>query len=149
MKKILKEFKEFAVQGDMIDISVGIVIGAAFNDVVNVIVSEAILPPISFLTEGINLENRTFVFREAGSIDGVRPFEDIAIGYGKLIEVSLDFFIIGIVVFSVVKTMNVLRRKYNHEDCEKDKTPENIKLMRRTIELLEEQNTLLQKDKEA
>jgi len=144
MKNILKEFKEFAVKGDMIDISVGIVIGAAFNDVVNVIVTEIILPPISFLTDGINLENRALILRPAGSIDGRLPLEDIAIGYGKMLEVSIDFLIIGMVVFTVIKAMNILRRKKD-KDCEhEEKTPKNIKLMEKTVELLEEQNRLLQ-----
>ncbi len=140
MKKIIKEFKEFAVKGDMIDISVGIVIGAAFNDVVNILVTEIILPPISFITEGINLENRIFVLRPAGSIDGTLPMEDIAIGYGKMLEVSIDFLIIGIVVFSVVKTMNILRRK-NKKDEDCDKTSSEVKLLRRVVELLEEQKS--------
>ena len=144
MKNILKEFKEFAVKGDMIDISVGIVVGAAFNDVVNVIVTEIILPPISFLTDGINLENRAFVLRPAGSIDGELPLEDIAIGYGKMLEVSLDFLIIGIVVFTVIKTMNILRRKKDKDCVHEDKISKKTKLMEKTVELLEEQNRLLQ-----
>jgi len=69
--KLIKEFKEFAVKGNMIDIAVGVIIGAAFNDVISAIVKEIILPPISLLTGGINLENKRIVLRKALTENGI------------------------------------------------------------------------------
>lgn len=63
--KLFKEFKNFAVKGNMVDIAIGVIIGTAFNKVVDVLVKEIFLPPLSFLTNGINWENKKWVLREA------------------------------------------------------------------------------------
>lgn len=136
---ILKEFKEFAVKGNMIDIAIGVIIGSAFNKVVDVLVKEIFLPPLSFLTDGINLENKKLILREAVTVDGVAKPEQIAIGYGKLIEVSVDFCIIGFVVFLVVKIMNTIRKKADDPKNATEKTPKNIELLHKMTELMETQ----------
>lgn len=134
---ILKEFKEFAVKGNMIDIAIGVIIGSAFNKVVDVLVKEIFLPPLSFLTDGISLENKKLVLREAVTVDGAAKSEQIAIGYGKLIEVSVDFCIIGFVVFLVVKIMNTIRKKADDPKNATEKTPKNIELLHKMTELME------------
>lgn len=143
MKKFIEEFKEFAVKGNMIDIAIGVIIGAAFNKVVNVLVKEVFLPPLSFLTDGINWENKKFILREAVAKDGVNNPEEIAIGYGKLLEAGLDFLIIGLVVFLIVKFMNRLRNRSEDTKDLKVKTPKDIELLTKMTELLEEQNQFL------
>jgi large conductance mechanosensitive channel len=134
---IIKEFKEFAIKGNMIDIAIGVIIGSAFNKVVDVLVNEIFLPPLSFLTDGINLENKKLILREAVTVDGVAKPEQIAIGYGKLIEVSVDFCIIGFVVFLVVKIMNTIRKKANDPKNATEETPKNIELLHKMTELME------------
>ena len=134
---IIKEFKEFAIKGNMIDIAIGVIIGSAFNKVVDVLVKEIFLPPLTFLTDGINLENKELILREAFTVDGVAKPEQIAIGYGKLIEVSVDFCIIGFVVFLVVKIMNTIRKKANDPKNATEETPKNIELLHKMTELME------------
>ena len=134
---IIKEFKEFAIKGNMIDIAIGVIIGSAFNKVVDVLVNEIFLPPLSFLTDGINLENKKLILREAVTVDGVAKPEQIAIGYGKLIEVSVDFCIIGFVVFLVVKIMNTIRKKADDPKNATEETPKNIELLHKMTELME------------
>ena len=134
---IIKEFKEFAIKGNMIDIAIGVIIGSAFNKVVDVLVKEIFLPPLTFLTDGINLENKKLILREAVTVDGVAKPEQIAIGYGKLIEVSVDFCIIGFVVFLVVKIMNTIRKKANDPKNATEETPKNIELLHKMTELME------------
>ena len=101
---LFKEFKEFAVKGNMIDMAVGIIIGTAFNKVVDVLVKQVVLPPLSMLTDGINFADRRIILRDgieaaqAGSVE----VKEIAIGYGALIEAMLDFVIIGFTIFLVV-----------------------------------------------
>ena len=63
--KLVQEFKEFAVKGNMIDIAIGVIIGAAFNKVVDVLVKEVLLPPLSFMTNGVNWENKKLILRHA------------------------------------------------------------------------------------
>jgi large conductance mechanosensitive channel len=145
--KIYKEFKEFAVKGNMIDIAVGVIIGAAFNKVVDAIVKEIFLPPLSFLTNGINLENKKFILREAVTLDGVTNPEEIAIGYGKLLEAGVDFIIISFTVFVIVKFINRLKDKAHDPDNKTVKTPKDIELLNKISKLMEEQVSLLKTKK--
>lgn len=141
---LIKEFKEFAVKGNMIDMAIGVVIGTAFNKVVNVLVKEVFLPPLSFLTDGINWENKRVVIREAITVNGITNPEEIAIGYGKLIEAGLDFLIVGFTIFMVVKFMNSLRNKADDPKNVSEVTPKNIELLHRMTELMEKQVELLE-----
>ena len=145
--KLYKEFKEFAVKGNMIDIAIGVIIGAAFNKVVDVMVKEIFLPPLSFLTNGINWENKRWVLREAVTENGISYPEEIAIGYGKLFEATVDFFIIAFTVFLVIKLMNRIRNRAEDPKDSKEKTPKDIELLHRITELLEEQKALMQQHK--
>ena len=144
MKKIIQEFKEFAIKGNMIDIAIGVIIGAAFNKVVDVLVKQVFMPPLAMLTNGVSWENKRIILREAVE-NGTSKVDEIAIGYGKLIEATVDFLIISATVFLVVKLMNNLRKK---ADDTKDKTvptPKNIELLNKVADLLEQQNELLRK----
>ena len=143
--KLLEEFKEFAVKGNMIDIAIGVIIGAAFNKVVNTLVKEVLMPPLSFMTNGTNWENKKLILREAVAIDGAKKLEEIAVGYGKLIEAGVDFMIIALTVFLVVKAMNVMNKKADDPKNVTVATPKNIELMNKTNELLEKQNEFLRK----
>ncbi|APZ45783.1 mechanosensitive ion channel protein MscL [Polaribacter reichenbachii] len=143
--KLLQEFKDFAVKGNMIDIAIGVIIGTAFNKVVNVLVKEVLMPPLTLMTDGANWENKKFVLREAVLADGKPKIEEIAIGYGKLIEAGVDFLVIALTVFLVVKVMNKMKQKADDPKNKTVATPKNIELMNKTNELLEKQNTFLMK----
>lgn len=142
--KLFKEFKEFAVKGNMIDIAIGVIIGAAFNKVVEILVSEIFLPPLSFMTDGINLENKRWVLRQAVTENGITKPEEIAIGYGKLIEAGVDFLIIGFIVFLVVKFMNSIRNKSEDPSNPSEATPKNIELLNEMVHRMDKQITLLE-----
>ena len=143
MRKIINEFKEFALKGNMIDIAIGVIIGAAFNKVVDTIVNQIFLPPLSLLTGGVSLENKKIVLRASISENGNIQIDEIAIGYGKFIEASIDFLIISLTVFVVVKVMNRLKDKAQDTADETVTTPKDIELLDRMTQLLEEQNKLL------
>lgn len=102
----LKEFREFAVKGNMLDMAVGIIIGTAFNKVVNTMVKKVIMPPLSVLTDGVHISDRKYVIRKAS--EGI---EEIAIEYGEMIEALIDFLIIAFTVFVFIKFFNTLREK--------------------------------------
>lgn len=141
---LLKEFKEFAVKGNMIDMAVGIIIGTAFNRVVDVLVKQVVLPPLSLMTDGINFQNRKFVLRSgvnAGE-NGV-GVEEIAIGYGALMEALIDFVIIGFTIFLVVRLMNRFRKKAEDPKNKTVETPKDIELLSNLNDLIEEQNKIL------
>ena len=144
--KLGKEFKEFAVKGNMMDIAIGVVIGTAFNKVVDVLVKEIFLPPLSFMTDGIKWEDKKIILREAFVESGAKKVNEIAIGYGKLFESLLDFITIGLTVFLVVKFMNRIRNKAQDPKNKTVSTPKDIELLNRMTELLERQVEIAEKN---
>lgn len=145
MKNIIQEFKEFAIKGNMIDIAIGVIIGAAFNTVVDVLVKQIFMPPLAMLTNGASWENKRYILREAVLENGITKVDEIAIGYGSLMEATVDFLIISATVFLVVKLMNSLRKKADDTEDKTVTTPKNIELLNKLAELLEQQNELLRK----
>ncbi|SDS43085.1 large conductance mechanosensitive channel protein MscL [Christiangramia echinicola] len=141
---IFKEFKEFAVKGNMIDMAVGIIIGTAFNKVVDVLVKQIIMPPLSMLTNGVNYADRKVILQDASGIPGEANYiEEVSVGYGLLIETLIDFLVIGFVVFLVVKFMNRFRNKAQDPKNTKVVTPKDIELLSSLNDKMEEQNKLL------
>ena len=140
--KMINEFKEFAVRGNMIDIAIGVIIGAAFNKVIDVLVKEVFLPPLAYLTNGSNWENKRFILREASNASGAK-IDEIALGYGRLFEVTVDFLIVSFTVFIVVKAMNTLKKKAENVKDVTVVTPKDIELLNNIKELMEKQNELL------
>jgi large conductance mechanosensitive channel len=103
---IIKEFKEFAVKGDAVDMAVGIVIGAAFGKIVSSLVSDVIMPPIGLLLGGMDFKNLKLVLKEA-SFDAPA----VTLNYGQFINSVLDFLIVAFAIFMVIKGINRLKKK--------------------------------------
>lgn len=142
--KLLKEFKEFAVKGNMMDMAIGIIIGAAFNKVIDVLVKKVILPPLTLLTSGVNFKEQRLILKDAVlDASGKIVTDDVAIGYGALGEALIDFLIIGVTIFVVVKFLNKLRNKAQDSKDKTVATPKDIELLARLTDLMEEQNRLL------
>ncbi|WP_089884663.1 large conductance mechanosensitive channel protein MscL [Kriegella aquimaris] len=140
MKSFFQEFKNFAVKGNMVDMAIGIIIGTAFNNVVNVLVKKVVMPPLSLMTDDVHFSNWKFVLREAHG-----DVIEIAIGYGELIEVLIDFGIIALTIFVVLKFMNRFRNKAENPDDLEVETPKNIELLSKMEKLMKEQNELMKK----
>ena len=141
--KLLKEFKDFAVKGNMLDMAIGIIIGASFNAIVNVLVKNVILPPLSLLSDGVNFGEKKIILREAAS-----EATQVSIDYGLLIETVIDFLIVGFTIFIVVKFINRLRNQANNVKDTTVPTPADIELLSKIKDLLEEQNeALIKKEK--
>lgn len=103
---MIKEFKEFAVKGNVVDMAVGIIIGAAFGKIVSSFVGDVIMPPIGMLLGGVDFSNLAITLKEAVGEDPA-----VVIGYGKFIQTIIDFLIISFSIFMAVKAMNTLKRK--------------------------------------
>ena len=136
--KLLKEFKDFAVKGNMIDMAIGIIIGASFNAIVNVLVKNIILPPLSLLSDGISFGDKKLILREASD-----QASQVSVDYGLLIETVLDFLIVGFTIFLVVKFINRLRAKADDVQDVTVPTPADVELLSKIKDLLEEQNKVL------
>lgn len=121
--KLIKEFKEFAVKGNMIEMAIGIIIGASFNNVINVLVKNIFLP-LSLLSDGITLDKKKIIIRSQ-KVNS----PEVAIEYGLFLETLIDFLAIGITIFLVVKFFNNLKNKANDLKNDEIKTPADIKLL--------------------
>ncbi|WP_347921777.1 large conductance mechanosensitive channel protein MscL [Pontimicrobium sp. SW4] len=142
--KFVREFKEFAVKGNMMDMAIGIIIGASFNKVIDVLVKKVIMPPLSLLTNSFDFQEQKIILRDViTDAEGIITTTEVAIEYGTLFGVFLDFIIVGITVFIVVKAMNRLRKKAQDTKDTTVATPKDIELLSKLTDLMEEQNTLL------
>ncbi len=103
---MLKEFKEFAMRGNVVDMAVGIIIGAAFGKIVSSIVSDVIMPPIGVLLGGVDFSNLAITIKEATATSAA-----VVISYGRFIQTVIDFLIIAFAIFMVVKGMNSMKKK--------------------------------------
>jgi large conductance mechanosensitive channel len=108
---IIAEFREFAVKGNAVDLAVGIVIGAAFTKIVNSIVNDLIMPPVGLLLGGTDFSNLKVVLKKGGLDAAGKAIPEVAIHYGQFVNVVLEFLIVAIAVFIVVKAFNTLRQR--------------------------------------
>ena len=100
-----KEFKEFAMRGNVVDMAVGIVIGTAFGKIVSSFVADVIMPPIGVMTGGVDFTKLSWVLQEA-----TEDAEAVAINYGLFINTLIDFIIIAFAIFMVIKAMNKMKK---------------------------------------
>ncbi len=104
--KLLQEFKAFAMRGNVIDMAVGIIIGAAFGKIVSSLVNDIIMPPIGLLVGGVNFTDLKIVLKQA--VDG-NPA--VTLNYGNFLQVIFDFLIIAFAVFMLIKALSTAKRK--------------------------------------
>lgn len=104
--RIVQEFKEFAVKGNVVDMAVGIIIGAAFGKIVTSFVNDIIMPLLGVLTGGIDFSERAITLQEA-----VGETPAVLLNYGMLVQVTLNFVIVAFAIFLLVKGINSLKRK--------------------------------------
>jgi large conductance mechanosensitive channel len=123
MKNVWKEFKEFAVKGNAVDLAVGVIIGAAFGAIINSLVKDVIMPPISLLSGGLDFSNKFVVLRAAkdGSFNFNTPADALKGGaitwnYGNFITLAINFLIVAGAVFLLVRGINKLKQPSPHTD---------------------------------
>lgn len=104
--KLLQEFKAFAMKGNVVDMAVGIIIGAAFGRIITSFVNDILMPPVGMLIGGVNFTDLKVILREA-----IGETPAVSINYGAFIQVIIDFLIIAFAIFMVVKALNKARRK--------------------------------------
>ena len=128
--KMLQEFKEFAIKGNMIDMAVGIIIGAASSKVVSSLVQDIIMPPLGYVIGKVNFSDLEMVLMEGTLTTEGQPAEpEIVISYGSFLQESIDFLLMAMVLFLVVKVYNTIRRLGENEKEKSVPTPRDIELL--------------------
>ena len=127
---MISEFKEFAMRGNVIDLAVGVVIGASFGKIVTSFVDQIIMPPIGYITGGIDFSQLKWVLRPADNTDPAHKVAEVAIGYGAFINTVIQFLIIAFVIFLMIKAINSISRKKEAEPPPPPPTPEDVLLLR-------------------
>lgn len=132
---MLKEFREFALKGNLVDIAVGLILGASFGAVAKSLVDELIMPPIGMLLGGVDFSN-LYVTLSQGAVPGpyaslaaAREAGAVVLGWGAFVNVGLTFLITAFAVFLLVKAMNKARRAPAEEPVEEAPTPDQALLV--------------------
>ena len=138
MKKFFAEFKEFAMRGNVMDMAIGVVIGAAFGKITTSIVNDIIMPLIGLVTGGIDLTQWNILLNSAAVAAGADP---VTLGIGNLLAVILDFIIVAFAMFLLVKAMNKLAslKKKEEEAPDEDPKPTSEELLTEIRDLLKAQ----------
>lgn len=120
----LKEFRDFAMRGNVIDMAVGIVIGAAFGGIVKVLVDKILMPPIGLLMGGVDFSDKKLVLQDgvaavtnAAGETVTAAVPEVAIGYGEFINVLINFIIVAFALFMVIKAMNTAKKRFEKEQA--------------------------------
>ena len=131
--QIIKEFKEFAVKGNVIDMAVGIIIGAAFGKIVSSLVADVVTPPIGFLLGGVDFSNLAITLKAAA---GEAPA--VVLSYGKFIQTVFDFTIVAAAIFMMIKFINTLKRKEKEAPAAPPEPSKEEQLLTEIRDLLKE-----------
>jgi large conductance mechanosensitive channel len=124
---VWKEFKEFAIKGNAVDLAVGVIIGAAFSSIINSLVKDVVMPPISLLTGGLDFSNKFVILRAAkdGSAAFNTPADALKAGavtwnYGNFITLVINFLIVAFCIFLVIRGINKMKRPTHAQPVTKD-----------------------------
>ncbi|EIL91707.1 large-conductance mechanosensitive channel protein MscL [Rhodanobacter sp. 115] len=130
---MMKEFKEFAMRGNVIDMAVGIVIGGAFGKIVTSLVNDVIMPPIGYITGGVDFSKMKWILKPADDSDPKHKIAEVAINYGTFINTIITFIIIAFAIFMVVKLINKVHKK---EEAAPAAPPADVTLLTEIRDLL-------------
>lgn len=122
---MIEEFKEFAIKGNVIDLAVGVIIGAAFGKIITSLVNDVIMPPIGLLTGEVDFSEKVITIKQA-----TETAEAVTINYGIFINNTVNFLIVAFVIFFAVKQINKMKRKEEAKPPSEKKESEDIKLLR-------------------
>ncbi len=136
---ILSEFREFIARGNVIDLAVGVIVGAAFNDIVKSLVDNVVMPPIGLVLSGIDFSGLAWVLKPDNPLTKVN--EEVAIRYGLFINTGIKFIIVAWVVFLLVKGVNTIRRADAAKPEEPAAPPPQEALLIEIRDLLKSQRT--------
>jgi large conductance mechanosensitive channel len=109
--KIVQEFREFAMKGNVVDMAVGIIIGAAFGKIVSSLVNDVIMPPLGLLIGGVDFTELKVILKEAAVDPAGNAISAVTLNYGTFVQTTFDFLIVAFAIFLMIKAMNNMNKK--------------------------------------
>lgn len=140
MKKFLNDFKDFAVKGNVVDMAVGVIIGAAFGKIVSSLVNDVLMPIIGYFTGGINFSEHRWVIQEAVKQGEEIITPEIALSWGVFVQAIVDFIIVAFCIFMMIKFIMRLKKK------DEEPAPAEPAAPSEEVQLLTEIRDLLRKN---
>jgi large conductance mechanosensitive channel len=128
---MMQEFREFAMKGNVVDMAVGVIIGASFGKIVSSLVVDVVMPPIGVMVGGVDFSKLAFTLQEATANS-----PEVLITYGKFVQTVVDFTIVAAVIFIVVKGINSLKKKEAVAEAKQTEPPAQEILLREIRDLL-------------
>lgn len=145
MKNLWADFRKFAVKGNPFEMAFAVMVGTSFGLIVNSITKDIFMPLIGYCTSGVDLKHWKYVLQEVYTNPAGEEVAEIAIRYGKTIELTFTFIIISVSAFTAMRTYNRIKSIGEDPEDETIETPQNIKLLKEQVDLLKEQNEKLNK----
>src|SRR6201995_1014614 len=130
---LLAEFKKFAVRGNVVDLAVGVIIGASFTGIVTSLVNDVLMPPIGLALGGVDFSNFFLVLKGDRAVDtlaAAKAAKDVTINYGLFVNAIINFVIVAFVLFILIRQMNKLVAPHPAEAAPPPATPEDVLLLR-------------------
>ena len=128
---MVKEFKEFAMKGNVVDMAVGIIIGGAFGKIISSFVGDVLMPPIGLMLGGVDFSSLALTLKPGA--EGVEP---VLLKYGVFINTVIDFLIIAFAIFMVIKGLNSFKKKQDEAPAAPPEPPADVKLLTEIRDLL-------------
>ncbi|MGY6741337.1 MAG: large-conductance mechanosensitive channel protein MscL [Cecembia sp.] len=133
---LIKEFKEFAVRGNVIDLAVAVIIGGAFGKIVSSFVNDIVMPPIGVLLGGVDFKDLSLTIREAYTTEVGEEMAAVVLSYGNFIQNVVDFLIIAFVIFLAIKGINNMKKKKEEAPAPPPAPPKSEVLLEEIRDLL-------------
>ena len=136
---LAKEFKQFAMKGNVVDLAVGIIIGAAFGKIVSSVVNDIIMPPIGALIGGVDFTDLAIILKAPTVDDAGNAIAAVTLNYGNFVQTTIDFMIIAFAVFMIIKAMNRMQKKEEATPAPPPKPSKEEELLTEIRDLLKKQ----------
>lgn len=134
--KIVQEFKQFAMKGNVVDMAVGIIIGAAFGKIVSSLVNDVIMPPLGLLIGGVDFTELKITLKEAVTDQAGNAVNAVTLNYGSFIQTAFDFLIVAFAIFLMIKAMNNMKKKEEAAPATPPEPTREEKLLKEIRDLL-------------
>ncbi|EOZ98331.1 Large-conductance mechanosensitive channel [Indibacter alkaliphilus LW1] len=137
---LIKEFKEFAVKGNVVDLAVAVIIGGAFGKIVTSFVNDIVMPPIGMALGGVDFKDLALVLRDAYISEGGEEMAPVLLSYGNFIQNVVDFTIIAFVIFMAIRALNNMKKKKEEAPAAPPAPPKSEVLLEEIRDLLKKKD---------